>query len=26
MVHINVMSPDPWAPGRKHVHEGMQMD
>jgi hypothetical protein len=26
MVHINVMSPDPWAPGRKHIHEGMQMD
>lgn len=26
MVHVNVMSPDPWGPGRKHMHEGMQMD
>ena len=26
MVHVNVMSPDPWAPGQKHMHEGMRMD
>lgn len=26
MVHVNVMSPDPWAPGQKHMHAGMVMD
>ena len=26
MVHVNVMTDDPWEPGRKHMHEGMQMD
>jgi len=23
MVHVNVMTDDPWAPGQKHMHEGM---
>jgi len=26
MVHVNVMSPDPWAPGQKHMHQAMEMD
>jgi hypothetical protein len=26
MVHVNVMSSDPWAPGKKHMHAGMPMD
>jgi len=26
MVHVNVMSADPWAPGQKHMHQGMEMD
>lgn len=26
MVHVNVMSSDPWAPGQKHMHQGMEMD
>ncbi len=26
MVHVNVMSDDPWAPGQKHMHQGMEMD
>ena len=23
MVHVNVMSGDPWAPGQEHMHQGM---
>lgn len=26
MVHVNVMTDDPWEPGQKHMHQGMEMD
>ena len=26
MVHVNVMSSNPWEPGQKHMHQGMPMD